>query len=247
MRTQTRFPATACDQTRALLVRPGMSCSSARAVISFSLLMNVWWLLAGCATSESNSRPARPGAGLREYQALVDNLRKAVVSSTQSVEALQGAPEKDFNSAYGRFTKAAERLEVVSIEARARADAMEKRGHAYFEEWTEGISASQTGQARTEALAGLGELRRHFEAILGQSREVRQAFRNYLDGLRGLRAATASEKTRGALAGAKPGPAQVTADGHSVERGLDQLSEILQTARAAVEKAGLKPIKGGGQ
>src|SRR5262245_9067857 len=42
---------------------------------------------AGCATSDSGSRPARPGERLAEYRQLVVDLRKAALASRQSAEA----------------------------------------------------------------------------------------------------------------------------------------------------------------
>lgn len=108
------------------------------------MLQQKWWwlvlglslpvlLVAGCVTTGAGSRAVRPGDGLREYQKLVSDLRKAVAGCVQSAENLANATRNNAAAAHARFNESAQRLEVVSVSARARVDAMEKRGKAYFE------------------------------------------------------------------------------------------------------------------
>lgn len=97
--------------------------------LSLPLLLPV-----GCATTGAGSYAARPGDGLRDYRQLVSNLRKAVAGCVQSTESLSNAARKSAAAAHARFDKSAQRVEVVSVSARAHVDAIEKRGEAYFEE-----------------------------------------------------------------------------------------------------------------
>lgn len=192
-------------------------------------------LVAGCATSKSSSFAARPGAGLREYRQLVTDLRKATVASQQSVEQLAAVSQVKSNAAFGQFDESLHSLEVASIKARARADAMERRGRAYFDEWTEEIAEVQDAAARKVATGQFDNLQLHFESILADSRQVRQEFRKFLDGLRALR-------------GSNPGGLdRIAADGLKAERAMDKLLSTLQSALAVVESGASRSPKTGGK
>jgi hypothetical protein len=202
---------------------------------------------AGCATSESDARPPRPGDGLREYQRLVLDLRKDVTLTRQALEALAAAAQKNSAAAYARFDGSLQRLEVVSIKARARVEAMEKRGAAYFEEWEEEVSDSKDEASRRAAKERLAELHRHFEAILKDTGRVRQEFRPFLEGLRRLRTTLGPKPAFEAIAQAKPICTQVASDGQRAVAAMDQLLNTLKTAEAAVMSGPLPAAKPGGK
>jgi len=197
--------------------------------LSFAALM-----AAGCATSGTGSRAARPGDGLREYQRLLLDLGQDVRLTRQAVEALAAATPQNSGARYGRFAESLQRLEVVSIKARARVDAMEKRSAAYFEEWAEEISGATDEAARRAAKERLAELHRHSEAILKDSGEVRQEFRRFLEGSRQLRTALGPGPRFEAIEQARPACAKIVADAQHVGAAMDQLLETLKTAEAAV-------------
>ena len=195
----------------------------------------LFWLLtlmlAGCVSPKANGRK---GEGLNQYQQLVEGLRKATAASRHSLETLAASTEKSFPAERTKLLTSIERLEVTSIEARARAEAMEKRGEAYFQEWSEEVSKVQDEEAHHLAMARLDQLRQHYSAILEQSKQVRQEFRNYLDGLRRLRGALGREATLATFAKAEPAPGQVASNGLAAERAMDQLLATLQRAKAAL-------------
>ena len=202
---------------------------------------------AGCATSESGSQTARPGDGLREYQRLVLDLSQDVTRTRQTVEALAVATRKDSEAAYARFDESLQRLEVVSIKARARVEAMEKRGEAYFEEWTDEMSATTDEASRRAARERFAELHRHFEAILKDTAQVRQQFRPFLEGLRQLRTTLGPKPTFEAIEQARPDCTQVISDGQQAVAAMDQLLRTLKTAEAAVMSGPLPAVKPGGK
>jgi len=201
-----------------------------------------WWLTAvvtvlfatGCTTSKSSAVPTRPGDGLREYQRLVRDLSKDVRMARQPVEALASVSQKNSGAAYARFDAALQRLEVDSIKARARVEAMEKRGEAYFAEWAEEISGTANETPRLVAQERFAELHGHFEAVLKDTEHVRQAFRPFLEGLRGSRTKLGQKPTYAAIETAKPEFAQLASAGRQAEESLDQLSKTLKAAAAAL-------------
>jgi len=204
-------------------------------------------LAAGCVTSRSTARPARPGDGLREYQRLVLDLRKEVAKSRQAVETLASATQRNSASAYGRFGDSLQRLEVVSIKARAHADAIGQRGEAYFEEWAEEISGAADEAARRAAKERFAELHGHFEAILNDSRQVRQEFRRFLDGLRELRTKLGESPTSVAVDQAKLAFVHAASDGQQAEGAINRLLTTLKTAEAAVMSGPAPTPKAGGK
>ncbi len=60
-------------------------------------------LFAGCASSGIGARSPRPGAGLREYQRLVLDLRQDVTLTRQAVKALAVATQQNSGDAFARF------------------------------------------------------------------------------------------------------------------------------------------------
>jgi hypothetical protein len=210
------------------------------AVVTLTLVAG--WLLGGCATSQTHSNVSRPGDGLREYRQLITDLRKATMASRESVQKLSAASVVSSNAAYARFDEALHRLEVDSIKARARTDAMEQRGAAYFDEWADEIAATHDTAEQRAAHARLVELRQHFDAILADIRLARPTFKEYLDDLRSLQSSSA-------VAAAKPKPSleSVIAAGQSAERQMDKLLSTVQSALAAVMAGPVKPVTAGGK
>jgi hypothetical protein len=218
---------------------PGAEAQTLLHKLSVAALALFVFLISGCATSESGSRPPRPGARLAEYRQLVVDLRKAALASRQSAEALTSAPESKSAAAHARFDEAVQRLEVVSMRVRARADAMEKRGEAYFDEWAEEIK-SEAGDAAKERFA---ELRQHFDEILKGSRQVRQAFRQFLDGLRGVTSSLGQHPVPAAIEKARPTLTKIVSDGKQAEETMDQLLNTLSAAQTAVMSGPMPPPK----
>jgi len=204
-------------------------------------------LAAGCATSGTGANTARPGDGLREYQRLVTDLRQDVNLTTQAVEALAAATQQNSGVSFERFDKALQRLEVVSIKARSRVDAMEQRGEAYFEEWTEEISGTTDEAARHAARKRLAELHGHFVAILKDTGLVRQAFRPFLEATRRLRTALGPEPRFEAIEQVRPPYAQILADGQQAGAAMDQLLRTLKVAEGEVMSGSFPPAKLGGK
>jgi len=178
---------------------------------------------------------------------MVAELRRAVSTSRQSAQALEAAPQNNSVVAYEHFSETVQRLEAGSFKARARADAMEKRGEAYFEEWAEEISGSTEGASNETARERFAQLHQHFDKILDDSRQVRQAFRRFLDGLHGVNASLGEHPAPSAVEAAKPALNKVDSDGREVENSLQQLLATLDKAQNAMRSGALPGAKSGGK
>ena len=144
----------------------------------------------GCASSSGTASAPRPqaGRGVAEYRQLASEAHRAVFIVMNSMEALSHpAPSGSaVHPALAGFDRAFLQLEVTSVTARARAEAIIARGQAYFDEWKTQLSTNQfTAQAEQNRYARLLD---HFDRVRQRSGEVRAEFRPFMTELREFRA-----------------------------------------------------------
>jgi hypothetical protein len=188
-------------------------------------------VLAGCQGEKPVEPPLMPGAGLRSYRQLVIDLRMVIAVTRQSAENVGAASAEEAPAAWARFDAALQRLEVTSIRARARADAMEQRGGAYLQEWAEEMKDTPDEAARRERYA---ELRRQFDGILEGSREVRAEFRPFLAGLRAQRTALGPQPDSAAIEPARAALKEAAEHGRRAEAAIERLVQLLDAAEIVV-------------
>ena len=147
------------------------------------------WLACGCASTPSGSPAPRPGRGIAEYREVAKEAHGSVAAVVTAMDAFQKPFTPPSTSpALARFDRAIHQLELTSVKARSRAEAIIARGEAYFEEWKEhlyGITNSATAQTETERYL---RIRQHFEKVRQVSGEVRTEFRPFMTKLREVRA-----------------------------------------------------------
>jgi hypothetical protein len=134
--------------------------------------------------------------------------------------------------ALARFDRAFNRLEVTSVKARARAEAIIARGQAYFDEWKEhlaGVTNPSDAQAETERYVRLFE---HFDHVRQKSSEVRDAFRPFMASLRDFRAGLDKGSNPADNEALRSELDRVTAGGRRVLQTLDSVAAALDDAEA---------------
>lgn len=192
------------------------------------------WFNAGCASPSADSSVPKPGSGIAAYREVVRVARQSTAATVNSLEGLAVAPTRTSvpPRALARFDKAFHQLELTSVKARARAEAIIARGQAYFDEW-KGNLTSITNQAAARAEAErYDKLFDHFGRVRQRSGEVREEFRPFMAKLREFRAALDRS------AGAVSSPSfqtqldGLTASGRRVLRTLDSVSSALDEAEA---------------
>ena len=160
-------------------------------VAGLVLLLAFAWFNGGCAAPSGASSAPKPGSGIAEYREVVRVAHRSVAATVKSLEGLAVAPAQTSvsSSALGRFDKAFNQLELTSVKARARAEAIIARGQAYFDEW-KGNLTSITNQATSRAETDrFDRLFDHFGRVRQRSGEVREEFRPFMAKLREFRAA----------------------------------------------------------
>jgi hypothetical protein len=159
-------------------------------LVTIVLLLASLWLASGCATSSASSSAPKPGRGIAEYRHVARAAHRSVAAVVDSLEALArpSARSSTAHPALAGFDRALNQLELTSVRARARAEAIIARGQAYFDEWREnlaGITNQPAARAESERYTRLFA---HFERVRQRSGEVREEFRPFMATLREFRA-----------------------------------------------------------
>ena len=184
-------------------------------------------LLAGCASSSSDTPSTpKPGSGIVEFREIT---RKAHSSVAAVVDSLQSAAREP-GRASADFDRAFNDLELTSMKARARAEALIARGQNYFDEWKEHLAVTN----RPSAQADYDRLYNHFTVVRQRAGEVREEFRPFMASLRQFRARLDKPATAGSTSQASSDTDALAASGRRVLKNLDSLSVALDAAEAEV-------------
>lgn len=160
------------------------SCSSAiLAVLGSTLLITAF---VGCATHDSTSAPTRPGSGVAEYQQLTIQAQKAVTSALNSLDKVSGHTNNCPQNIRASLADNVQRLQVDSLRIRARAQAIQARGDAYFADWSETLKQVDNPGVREAAERNHSQLEQSFSQIKLASQQAGAAFKPFLAGLRQL-------------------------------------------------------------
>jgi len=158
--------------------------------------------------------------------------RQAMHDALSSLAAVSAHSNRCPPEVLSAFSAEMQRLQVGSIQVRARAQAMQARGDAYFERWHEHLARVKDPEVRALAERQRPALEESFRRIKLLSQEGREAFGPFQSDLRKLRNALemdpssiGAEPTRNWIATAK-------GNGEHVERCLTSIVGELDSARA---------------
>jgi len=202
-------------------------------VSSLVLSLAFGWLVGGCASPSGGSTAPKPGSGIAEYRQVAREAHQSVAAVVDSLEALPSySTPSSMRPDLARFDRAFHQLEVTSVKARARAEAIIARGQAYFDEWKENLASITNQPAARADTQRYAKLFEHFDHIRQASSEVREAFRPFMKRLRDFRAnldkapnPADNEASRSELAG-------LTAGGRRVLQTLESVAAALNAADA---------------
>jgi hypothetical protein len=196
----------------------------------------IGWLLAGCATSERTAQP-KPGKGIDEYRRIARDAQQSVAATVASLEAL-ARPHNDPSKPHpelARFDRALRDLELTSVKARARAEAIIARGEGYFDEWKANLAAASnqpTARVESERYSRLLE---HFARIRERSGDVRTEFRPFMMKLREFRATLDTAPTAAGSESSRVTIGLITASGRRVLEALRAVTRSLDEAEVELQ------------
>ena len=213
---------------------------SARIDVGKHLLALALLVAAGCSAPNDVPSIPKPGSGIAEYRQVARQSHAAVAGVVDALDALATDPK------LARFDRAFEQLELTSVKARARAEAIIARGQNYFDEWKEQLGTNHFGGASSvEPLSKQTErydrLFDHFTRIRQRSGEVRQEFRPFMASLRQFRARLDQPSTSSPRQFSRAEIDVLTASGRDVLKALESVSEALD--HAEVELRALQASK----
>jgi hypothetical protein len=163
-----------------------------------TLLAGLAIALAGCATTDTTTEAPKPRNGIVEYQQIATDAQKSIQLALQVLDRVGSYTPPFSPKACQAFSGQVERLEAESVQVRARSQAMQARGNAYFENWQDNLDRMEDPSVRALAREHRADLEASFGRIKLGSQQARQAFQPFLAGLQQLR--TALEKDPNAMA-----------------------------------------------
>jgi hypothetical protein len=143
-------------------------------------------LFVGCATQDSTSPSPRPGTGVAEYTQITKEAQKAVTAALNSVDKVSAHTNDCPPNVREALARDVQRLQVDSLRIRARAQAIQERGDAYFADWSETLKQIQNPEVRAAAERNHPQLEQSFSKIKLASQQAGTAFKPFLSGLRQL-------------------------------------------------------------
>lgn len=188
----------------------------------------------GCASPTDDLNQPPSGRGIAEYREVTHDAHQAVAAVLRSLEALAAPSSKAFpaHAALPGFDRALHQLELTSIRARARAEALIARGQSYFDEWKENLNATNPSPAPQGSPETYERLLQQFNRVQKHSGEVREQFRPFMGRLREFRARLDRPSSSGGWTeeAFRKELETVTAGGRQVLSTLDALRQALDQA-----------------
>ncbi len=219
------------------------SASHAYARITAGALL---WLVAflvsaGCASTVKDGAEPRPRDGIAEYRKITAESAKAMRAALHSLVTVSVQTNRCSSKVLAQFSAEMRRLQVDSIQLRARAQAMQARGDAYFENWHEHLARVKDPKLRAIAEEHRPALRESFSKIKSLSLEAREAFSPFLSSLRNVRNALEADPASLSASAVQNWIATARENGERVQGCLAQISLELESMAAIVNpKRGAK-------
>ena len=143
--------------------------------------------LASCATHDTATQAPKPKNGIAEYQQIAKDAHKSVQSAEKALNRLSAQTGPVSEKQARKFSSEVERLEIESVQVRARSQAMQARGDAYFQHWHENLARMTDPQVRQLAAEHHADLEAGFARVKEASHETRNVFKEFLANLRKVR------------------------------------------------------------
>jgi hypothetical protein len=196
--------------------------------------------LTSCATKSTQPAASRPGGGVAEYRQIVVDAMTSMRNTQNSLEEMTAHPDR---KSFDAFSESVYRLEVDSIQVRARAKAMESRGDAYFEQWRQRLDQMNDEAARRLAEEHRDELKKSCDHIFQTAHETRPIFNSFLTGLRQLRAKLEADPGYHSIDAARTLIATTQKYGHQVDEGLAEMLAELNSLSARLTSSSVAEAK----
>jgi hypothetical protein len=205
-------------------------------------LLVVVLLMVGCVSNEPGSTNGRPGSGIAEYRKVATDAQKALGRALSSLTAVSGQSNQCSPEVLSAFSSEFQRLQVESVQIRARSQAMQARGDAYFDSWQEQMERIKDPQLRARIESQRPAFQGHFQKIKALSQEGHAAFGPFLAGMRKVRNSLEKDPASLGTQTVQVSIASTRAQGEKVDRYLtdirhefDSMMAMLTAPRSAAK------------
>jgi len=202
---------------------------------------------AGCASKPPAAAPGRPGSGIAEYRQVTVMAQHAVAAALEALAAVSAQSNRCSPEVLTNFSAEVRRLQVESVQLRARSQAMQIRGDDYFEHWHQRMKRVQDPQVRALAEKNRPLLQQSFAELKRLSREGRETYQPFMAGLRKLRNALENDPTSLATGSAQDRLKNARENGERLEHSLAGIQRELDSMASMLTPPGnTGAIKKGG-
>ena len=219
---------------------PGLRAAATAGTARLALWLSIVALgiIAGCATHQTARKPKPPPKdNLAETRQLVAESLKAVQPALRTLDQISALTTPCPPELFAQLTREAHRLNVDSLKVRARAQAMQARGPAYFEQWHLSLARHPNPQVRSAAAQGKERLDQSFLKIEQSFQPLREAFRPFLAGVRRLVNGLEKDPASAGADSSKTLIRSANENGRKVEAGLITILKELDSAAALLPGA----------
>jgi hypothetical protein len=193
--------------------------------------------LSGCATKEAATSVPKQQNGIQEYQQITANAIAAMNKALQSLNLVAAQSNPCPAKIVDAFADEVQQLQVDSLEIRSHAQAIQARGDAYFDNWSENLAHVKDPQVRELAERNHAQLQQSFAKIKATSQETGVAFRSFSAGLRKLRNSLQSNPAALESQSVQDLIRTTRANGEQVLQLLGSLQAELQTMKSMITPA----------
>jgi hypothetical protein len=193
-------------------------------------------LVAGCASPKADSDGPRPREGIAEYRRVTVEAANAMRAALKTLASVSTQSNVCSPRVLQAFSAQMQRLQVDSLSLRVRAQVMQARGDAYFENWDAHVHRVNDPGVRVMAEQRRPLFEDSFQHIKGLTQEAREAFAPCVGSLRKLQTKLESDpaslnavSTRELIANGKQ-------NGEHVQRCLAGIVSELDLMRALLPK-----------
>jgi hypothetical protein len=201
-------------------------------------------MVTGCASKSPATSP-RPGSGIAEYREVTSTAQKAVAAALEALAAVSGQSNRCPPEVLTNFSVAVQRLQVESVQIRARSQAIMARGDDYFEHWHERMAGVQDPEVRALAEKNRSQLQQNFAEIKRLSQDGREAFQPFIAALRKLRNGLENDPSsltggpgQDTLKSARENGERVAQSLAGIQRELDSMSSMITPKTGSQGKEG---------
>jgi hypothetical protein len=198
------------------------------------ILLGVLVLSSGCASKQQTTEKIRPGSRIPEYRQVTVGAEEAVEAALESLAVVRAQPNQCPPQVLTNFAAQVRRLQVESVQVRARTEAMRARGDAYFKDWEKHLAQVEDPQMRALVEKERPALQESFERIKVLSQQGREVFQPFMASLRQVRnalekdpASVASEPVQSSIRTAHEKGGEVRERLIGTQRELDHMTALL--------------------